>query len=378
MGPAVAEDSEATDGEEAAPPSVVDRLSRTFGGGTRLRSLALTGMFTIAVFWVLYIARGVVVPVVLALLLSFLLGPIVRSLGHVFVPKVVASTLLLLVLMIALGGVVWQLAEPAAQWAQRLPEVTRSLERKVRPLRRPVEQVSALADRVEKAAQVSSRKAAREVTVEKDDLLDSALSVLGALAAEAVIMLFALYFMLLYGDRLLERMLGLFLKLRDRERAATVLSDIERQMASYLQTITLINVVLGVAVGFAMSFFGMPNPWLWGVLATIVNFVPYLGAIAGVVTVAAAALLTYRDIWDAALPPLAYFMITSLEGGVITPMLLGRTFRVSPLVVFLWLLLWGWLWGVAGALVAVPLLVLVKITCEKSENFRPLAELLQR
>ena len=138
------------------------------------------------------------------------------------------------------------------------------------------------------------------------------------------------------------------------------------------------NAVLGIAVAVAMEMLKMPNPLFWGALAGLLNFVPYLGSVAGIVVVALAAFVSFKDTGEALLPPAAYFGITAIEGNVITPVVLGRAFRISPLIIFIWLVFWAWLWGVVGALIAVPLLVLVKITCEQSDHLAPVADFLQR
>jgi predicted PurR-regulated permease PerM len=156
------------------------------------------------------------------------------------------------------------------------------------------------------------------------------------------------------------------------------MNEIERRMSQYLRTITLINVALGVTTTFILLALEMPNPWLWGIISALSNYVPYLGALATMCLLGIVSLVTYPDTWEAALPALSYLLLTTIEGNFITPLILGRAFRVSPLVIFVWLVLWTWLWGVAGALVAVPLLMLLKITCEQSKSLTWLAELMQK
>jgi predicted PurR-regulated permease PerM len=149
-------------------------------------------------------------------------------------------------------------------------------------------------------------------------------------------------------------------------------------MSRYLGTVFCINLTVGTLVGTGMFFLHMPNPVLWGALATIVNFVPYVGPLVGILTVGAVALATFDKTTACLAPPLFYLVLASIEGNMITPLILGRTTELDPLAIFIWLLFWGWLWGVPGAIVAVPMLMLIKLTCEKSRVLAPIAALLSR
>ena len=364
----------------ASRPSLVNRLSGTMHERPELRTLALAGLFIIAVFVVLYIARSVFIPLTLALMLSFLLRPVVKGLRRLYIPSPVGAGLVVVLLVGAGGYGVARLAGPATEWTERLPKALVTLERKVRPLRREVEDVSEIAEKVERITQVEKgkKKTVRTVEVDKPSLLESALSTVGALAGGAVVMLIALYFMLIWGDTLIRKLIAFVPDLSGQARTTRVMERIERDMSGYLGTVSAINLLLGVAVGATMHLLGMPNPVLWGVLAGLVNFVPYIGSLVGVAAVALAAVVTFNQLTDALVPPAVYLVITALEGQVITPLVIGRTFRVSPLVVFIWLVFWAWLWGVAGAIVAVPMLVFLKITCEQSEALAPIADLLRR
>jgi predicted PurR-regulated permease PerM len=297
---------------------------------------------------------------------------------RVGVPAALGAALVLALLTGALGYGVVRLAEPASDWVQRMPRAMRSVERKIIPLRRPVQDVSKLADRVERITDVDKKPRVREVAVDKPSLAETAVQTASDLLAGAVIMLIALYFMLIWGDRLIARLIGLIPDLRGQERTTSVMHAIERRMSAYLRTVLVINALLGAAVGASMFALGMPNPILWGVMAGLINFVPYLGSLVGVGVLALASLLTFDDISTALLPPAVYLALTALEGNIITPTVMGRTFRISPLVIFIWLVLWGWLWGLAGAVLAVPLLMLLKLTGDQSRVLGPLAVFLER
>jgi predicted PurR-regulated permease PerM len=363
---------------EAPPLSVLPPSSRLGEQLARLpaRSLPLLGLFLMSIVAGLYLARVVFIPLTFAVMLSFLLSPAVTWLQHRRVPRSAGAALVVTVLLTAgtLAGV--ELANPAADWITRSPSVLQTLERKVRPWRRPVKNVSELAQRVERMAQVEDRKS-QEVTLEKPGILSLALDTVWAVAAGALVTLFALYFTLLTGDVLLARVIAWVPDLSQR-RTAEVIVSIQQGMSRYLRTVFSINFVVGCGVALAMYLLGMPNPLLWGALALIVNFVPYVGPLVGILTVGAVALASFEDTTRALLPPLVYLGLASVEGNVITPLILGRTCELDPLVIFVWLLFWGWLWGIPGAVVAVPMLMLIKLMCERSKVLEPVASLISR
>ena len=362
---------------EPSRPSLADRVSKLIGARLELEGIALGGLFLIAAGTVLYVARSVFLPLAFALMLYFLLRPAVRGLAALHIPRAISSAIVLGGLVAGLGYAAVQLAQPAVQWAERLPQTVQALEHKTQRLRRPVERASQFADKVERATEVG-RGERREVAVDEPTLFDIVLSGATELAAELLVMLFAAYFLLLDGDALLGRLFGLLPSAPNRMRAGSVINEIERRMGQYLRTVTVINLGLALALGTALHALGMPNPWLWAGLAAILNYVPYLGAGVGIVTVGLASFATFPDTSSAILPPLVYLGLATIEGNVLTPMILGRAFQISPLVVFVWLVFWGWLWSVPGAIVAVPLLMLIKITCEQSPALAPVAALMRR
>ncbi|MEO8183122.1 MAG: AI-2E family transporter [Deltaproteobacteria bacterium] len=342
------------------------------------RSLALLGLLLIAVGGVLYLARVVFIPLAFAFMLSFLLGPLVTGLERLRMPRALGAALIVMALLGGVGFGALELAEPAADWVGRSPAVLKALERKVRPWRRPVKDVSQFAEQVERMAKVDDKNGPQEVMLQPPSMLSTALDTIWALGAGALVVLFALYFMLLSGEMLMGRVIAWVPDLRSQRHTTDVLDSIQRGMSRYLGTVFCINLAVGIAVGTGMFFLHMPNPVLWGALAAVVNFVPYVGPLAGILTVGAVALVTFDKPGAALAPPLFYLALASIEGNLITPLILGRTTELDPLVIFIWLLFWGWLWGVPGVIVAVPLLMLIKLTCEKSRVLAPVAALLSR
>ena len=191
-----------------------------------------------------------------------------------------------------------------------------------------------------------------------------------------MITLVLLYFMLATGDAFLTKVVEVIPRLSDAKAAVATARAIEQRIALYLSTVLAINAVLGLLVGLACWFFGMPNPILWGVLATVFNFVSYVGALCGIIVVGVVGLTTFPDLLHGVAPALTYAVLTAIEGLIVTPVIVGRMLTLSPVFLFVWLLLMSWLWGIPGALLAVPLLAAGKIICDHIPRLRVVGRLL--
>jgi predicted PurR-regulated permease PerM len=344
-------------------------------------TVAVTGIFVLLSLYTLYFARPFLLPLVVATILNFLLSPVVRGLSRIHVPMPVGALLVILALLgiVALG--IQRLSGPAAEWVRKTPEGVERIEERVRGLRRPVEQVQEAAQKVEEeVAQLSGDGAAgaREVTVRGGTWTGALLSRTQAFLGGAVVLLILLYFLLASGDFFLRKLIRVLPRLEDKRRAVEIARQTELHISTYLSTVTLINAALGLAVGIAMWAVGMPNPALWGVVAGLLNYVPYLGSIVTLALIAIASILTFEDLGRALVAPLLYFAINFAEGYFLTPTIMGRRLTLNPVVVFVGLVFWGWMWGVPGALIAVPLMAMIKILCDHIEPLSPVGEFLGR
>jgi predicted PurR-regulated permease PerM len=353
-------------------------LTATIGiAHQRMRPFAQSGLFVLALLSAAYVTRSLSVPMAFAFMLYFLLRPAVRWLAKARLPKAIAAGVVLGGVLCVLGVTALELSGPASNWARRLPSALQELEAKSRALRRPVEKASHIADAVQHATEVVHAEKLPRVAVAKPGWLDGMIASAAELSGQVLLTIVTAYFLLLNGDTLLGRLFCLLPELHERERASAVINEVERRMSQYLRTVTAINVALGAALAIVLKLLGMPNPLLWAGMATILNYVPYLGPAVGIAVVGVAAFVAMPTASLALAAPLGYLALTSVEGNVITPMILGRAFRISPLVVFLWLAFWAWLWSVPGAILAVPMLMLLKIVCEQSAVFAPVAEFIR-
>ncbi|HEX2253682.1 MAG TPA: AI-2E family transporter [Thermoanaerobaculia bacterium] len=343
-----------------------------------IRSMALTGLFILAVFYTLYFARLFLLPVVVAVLLNLLLAPVIQALTRIRIPPAVGAGIVVLALLGVIGGSGYLLVGPTTEWLNRAPTSFARIEEKLEQLRQPVERVNRATQDIQKLAGGGSaaRQEGTEVTVRRQSLpsvlFESATAIVTGLAVTLVL----LYFLLASGDLFLRKLIRVLPTLDDKKRAVDIANQLQSDISLYLSTITVINIVLGIAVGLAMHLLGMPNPMLWGVMATVLNFIPYMGAIVGILVIAVVAALTFTGVGAILLPPLAYFGLTATEGYFVTPLVLGRRLTLNPVMILLGLIFWGWLWGVLGAVLAVPMLASFKIFCDHIKPLEPIGEFL--
>lgn len=370
---ALSQDPRPASGSSEARPAGLASWKGTLG----VRSVALTGLLVLAVFYTLYFGRPFFLPLVLALLLNLILSPVVSSLTKLRLPASLAAGLVVLGLLGALVGGAYLLVEPVGEWMEKAPESMARIEERLRELKEPVETVNRATQEMEKLTEGGGQEGrVQQVQVEQESLSVALLRRVSGAAGGLAVVLVLLYFLLASGNLFLRKLIRILPTLADKKRAVDIARQLQRDLSRYLGTVTLINIGLGMAVGTAMHFLGLPNPLLWGVMATVLNFVPYLGAIAGIVIIAGVSLLTLDSVGQAAFPPLAYFACTAVEGYFITPMIVGRSLTLNPVMILLSLLLWGWLWGVVGAVLAVPMLAVFKILCDHIRSLRPLGEFL--
>lgn len=345
-----------------------------------IRSFALTGLFILAVFYTMYFLRAVLLPIVLAMLLSYLFKPPLRALGRVGIRPAFASGLLLLGLIALVGYGVSFLAAPAAGWLEKAPYGLHQLQQKLLPLRKPIQQVAEATGEIDKLTETQAEsERGRPVQVEmkqENAIADILLGYTPEFLVSLVLLLILLYFLLAYDEVFLSKLIKTMPTLQDKKRAVTIAHEIEFQISRYLLTITLINAALGLVVGAVVGALGLQNPVMWGVLVALLNFVPYLGALTGIVCMTIGAILSFDSLGYAMVFPAVYLVLTSVEGSLITPYVMGRSLTLNPVLILISLTFWGWMWGVVGIVLAVPILAAFKIFCCHVEPLEPIAEFL--
>jgi predicted PurR-regulated permease PerM len=339
-----------------------------------LRSLMVTGLFLLAVFHTLRVARDLLLPLMLAFFLSFLLSPLLRMLKRAHIPEAVGAALLLILFVGGVGLGLYSLVTPATEWIAKAPEGMTRIQGKLRVLRFPMEQMSRTADQVERTIAGDSGTAPVSTAKSPAWIKQALFGGTAAFVSEAIVVIVLLYFLLASGDLFLRKLIKVLPTFKDKKRAVEIAREMENNISTYLFTVTLINIGVGVAVGVGVWLLKMPNPVLWGVLACVLTYIPYLGAVVGIGILSLAALLVFDDLGHALAVPGVYMVVTFLEGNLITPLILGRRLTLNPVVIFVGLLFWFFLWGIPGALLAVPTLAVFKIICDHVDTLAPIGE----
>lgn len=353
-------------------------LTRQLQGPLGTVAIAVTGLFTLALFYTLYVAKAVFLPVVLAVLLNFLLSPIVRLFERRRVPAPLGALIVLIALLGTMAAGIYHLALPASEWIDKAPQSLRQAEYKLRSIRASLEKVEQATEEIEKITNGGGAEDTQQVEVQDTPLSDTLLNQTQNLLAGGVVLVFLLYFLLASSDSFLRKLVQVLPKIRHKRNAVTIIRHTENDLSDYFLTVTLVNIGLGCAVALALFLLGMPNPILWGVLAAFLNFIPYLGGLVGITVIGLVALVSFDSLGHALLAPLSYLLLNTLEAYVVTPIILGRRLMLNPVSVFTSIIFWGWIWGVPGAILAVPLLVSFKIICDNIEVLSAIGAFLER
>jgi predicted PurR-regulated permease PerM len=343
-------------------------------------SRALWIIAAVAVGAVLFFGHQVFVPLVLALLFSLVLSSTVESLYRRGLPRVIGAVILLGILMGALGGVVDALREPAQQWFVGAPKTLQVIERKIRPLEKFIQRAEGL---TQKAGQLSgssppasdASSTARTIATPPTTSTQM-VAATGETIASIITVVILTLFLLSGGPPMLARMTA---SLGANLQASYVLKVVEAirvELGCYYGTIALINLGLGLATAVVMRALGIPNPFLWGAVVAVFNFIPYVGSATSLLLLSAVALVAFDDMGRVLAVIASFLGLTTIEGQVVQPLVLGRRLELNPIIVFLAVWFGGWFWGVPGIVIAVPALVAVKVAASHSEASGPIVEIL--
>lgn len=359
-------------GEPAAPAEpIVVQTDPVLNSPLSISALVLA---ILAATYALYVGKDVVLPIMLAVVLKLLLQPTMDFLrNRLRLPAAFAALLLIICLFLFIATVLFAISGPASAWIGKLPEVLPILKQKLGVLREPIDYLQGMFKELEEVAASPAQGASVPTVAVKDPtaitskLAWSTISIFTRLLSTLVI----LFFLLAAGDRLLRGLIEVLPRFSDKRQAVDIASEIQRQIGGYLFIITLMNAAVGVLTGLAMWSCGLGDPILWGVAAFLLNFVPIIGPLVGVGIFLLAGLVALEWPWSAFLPAGLYLLIHIAEGEIITPLLLAKRFTLNPVVVIVALFFWHALWGVPGALLAVPLVAMFKIASDRIEVLRP-------
>lgn len=341
----------------------------------RLRRLIL-GLFLIAACCALYFARDFFMPVVLAFLIALTLTPIVRFLRKRGVPSALSATLLVMAFAMSFGLLAYMVSGPAISLVNDAPSIGRTLTERLRHLQRPLDRVNNIIHQFDMMTGQVNDPNVSEVTLAQPGVISRAAgSVLSAGTSIGITLVLAL-FLLASGTMFYEKIVQSFGRMSDKKRALRVVYDVEREISRYLLTIAIINAGLGVAIGTGLWIIGVPNAVVWGVMAALLNFLPYIGALTTMVVVGVIAVVSFDTLSFALLAPAYVLCCNIIEGQFLTPLILGRRLELNAVAIFIAVAFWSWLWGLVGALIAVPLLVVIKVFCDNFESLQSMGNFL--
>lgn len=311
----------------------------------------------------IYFAKDVVLPAVLGFMLALTLGPPVRWMSRRGVPAPISAGVLIFGLAGLFGMAVMLLGGSVASWFDEIPRISFELRDKLRGIIASVAAVQDASKQVEDLAK-GGEDTVNTVVMQQPGLLTTAVSNLASFATSLAAGLILALFLLSAGNLFYVKIVESFPRFSDKKKALTVIYEIEKRMSHYIVAITAINAGLGLSIAAAMYLLEMPYPFVWGLAAFCLNYLPFLGGIIGTLGVGAFAIVNFDNVYYAILVPIAYQSLTALEGQFLTPLVLGVRLQLNTVAVFLTVIFWTWLWGIPGALMAVPILVLIKVICD--------------
>ncbi|MAL98445.1 MAG: AI-2E family transporter [Alteromonadaceae bacterium] len=338
----------------------------------------LYGLFVLGILYTLYVAHGVILPVLLALLTSLLMAPVVRVLRRrLRIPPAVSALVLIAAFLGALGGLTWTVSQPLLEWAGKAPESFSKLALGQSSIKTTIEQVTRSAEEVEETVDGLSEEKVTTVVLQQDSwrqkLFAKAQEGLAGLALAMALS----YFLLVNGDRLIQN-LARQLPRHARRRVLHMIRDSQEEIAKYLGIISLSNTLVGVLTGLMTWAIGLPSPVVWGVVAGLTRFVPYLGVIITIALLAVVSIASLDEIWLMSLAPLGFLALTSLVGFFLEPFIHGFRMSINPILIFISIFFWGWLWGPVGVLLAVPLMTVIQVVLKQIPKLRPVYKVIAR
>ena len=368
----VVDESPAGGSEEALNRAVRETQIEINAGIHRLLGILVIG----GVLYTCYFASDLILPILLAAFFSLLLSPVMKRLTRGWLPRWIAAFLLISLSMAILAGIGNALYTPAAEWVGRAPQVLRNVTPKLKSLMRPINEANKMTESLSAIA-ADPNKAKQRVVVQSPDG-PSLLSTTPRLLASALAVVLLTYFFLLYGDSLLRRTLMMRSTWQQKRVTVDIVRSIQNDLSRYFLTVCSTSLALGIATTLLLWSLGVDTPLLWGALAALLNLTPYVGPMVMAAMLTLVGLSEFPTIGAAFLPAAGYLGLHLLESQLATPLALGSTINLNPLAIILWLLIWGWMWGILGLLLAVPMLVCLKVICSRVEGLQHWSIMLEK
>lgn len=366
-----------------------------------VRNLAITVLACLAIVFLLQRAQSVLIPIVIGILISYGLAPFVGGLQRLRVPRSVGAAVAVVMLVAGIGLGIYTLSDQAMAIVSDVPQAAQRVRERMRAQRAvkgsALETVQKAATEIDRAAQEAAAKAnpsesaaaaqAKSQGIQRveivtppfraaDYLWSGGLGLLG-FGGQFVLVLFLVYFFLVTGDLYKRKLVKIGGRtLSEKKITVQILDDINLQIESFMRVQVFTSFLVAVATGVALWWFGVEHPVVWGLLAGVFNSIPYVGPILVSGGLAVVSFMQFDDVLKTLYVTGTAFAITSLEGFLLTPMLMSRAAQMNPVAIFVGLLFWSWIWGLWGTVLAVPMLMMLKAVCDHVEDLQPIGELM--
>ena len=363
--------------QDMLPRQFARRLHSARGTRRHLRAIrmVLNGMLLLALLYTITLTQALLIPLVLAAFIGLALNPIVVTGTRFHLPRWLTASVLMVALVVGLGTSVSLLAQPAIGWFHGAPAAIKSFVPKFRTITKPLEAANKATQTLVSGTAQATAAPAPKLTITTWDVVSTAPKVMAAVLS----VLLLVFFFLIYGDTMLRRLVEITPSFAYKRHAVSIVRGFQAEISRYLLTALLINGTLGAVTAGMLWLYGVRDPLLWGTVAMFANFIPYVGAIVTTTVLAVVNMLYAKNLnFDVFLPALTFAGLTAIEGNLVTPLIQGRSMRLSPIAILLWLLVWGWLWGIPGALLAVPMLTCTKLICERIKGWEWFAVIVSR
>ena len=335
----------------------------------------LTGILILLSVYTFYVSSPVLIPVTLAVLITMLLSPAVGLLEGLKIPRPLGAAAAIAILLGILGSGAYGLSGPAQEWLHKLPQTGGKIDEMLRSIKKPFAQIEQAAEHLSAPTERQNASVPQKVQLEPPGLTERVAGGAAQLAAELFVIFVLVFFLLSSGDSFLRKLVSVIPTFADKKRAVETIRSIESDISFYLVMLLLVNAGLGLGVGLITALLGIPDPLLWATLTLILSFAPYVGEMAIAMTLLVVSMVTFDTLGKALIAPAAYIILMSAV-HITVPVIVKRRLLLNPVAVFIAIIFLGWIWGIPGALLAVPLLASCKVVCERIEHLNAIAAFL--
>ena len=355
----------AFEAEKAHGPEALVEITR------RLLHVATSILVLLSVY-TFYVSSPVLIPLTLAVLIAMLLAPVMSLLDGLKLPRPLSAALVMAMMVGIVGGGAYGLAGPAQEWLRELSQGGGKIDKMLRSIKQPFAQFQQATEEFSSARQ---KGAPQRVQMATPSLTERLAGGTAQIAAAASVIFVLVFFLLSAGDTFLRKLVSVIPTFKDKKRTVEIIRSVESDISFYLVMMLLINIGMGAGVAIITAFLGIPDPLLWGVLTAILSFAPYVGEMAIAVTLFVISMVTFDTLGKAIVAPASYIILLSAV-HLTVPVIVRRRLLLNPVAVFIAIIFLGWIWGIPGALLAVPLLASFKVICERIEHLNPIAAFL--